>query len=304
MTNTSLILILFIPFLVICVFDSRYIYVLSYASRDMNSISHNLLQVFDDLHSGSGFRHRNEKWKEDWMVHVNSLKKMRDDKRIQDLSELNELNGEDVDANEFSQHSLGNYEETTSTVTTSVEAKNLELSEREATFSSPTTCEAADVLAQEEILLATSSVNDPVEISPLEIPPSLSSREELSRHIPTPSGLFDSQPTEQPTAQANIESYGPKRNQHKRKKQSQQKVKAALPSAEGYMVGPADVYGGDYSLYKTTDPSKAHSVATVRLIESNMRDCTNIDSSTAKVHVIKAFKYSDVEHHVYCAATD
>lgn len=36
----------------------------------------------------------------------------------------------------------------------------------------------------------------------------------------------------------------------------------------GYFVGPADVYGGDYSLYKGGgDPTKTHSIATVRVLE-------------------------------------
>jgi hypothetical protein len=35
----------------------------------------------------------------------------------------------------------------------------------------------------------------------------------------------------------------------------------------GYFLGPADVYGGDYSLYKGGgDPTKSHSVATVRVM--------------------------------------
>ena len=35
-----------------------------------------------------------------------------------------------------------------------------------------------------------------------------------------------------------------------------------------YFVGPADVYGGDYSLYRGSDPSNSHSVATVRVAKS------------------------------------
>jgi tRNA-intron lyase len=34
----------------------------------------------------------------------------------------------------------------------------------------------------------------------------------------------------------------------------------------GYFIGPGDVYGGDYSLYKTGDPSNSHSIATVRVL--------------------------------------
>lgn len=42
----------------------------------------------------------------------------------------------------------------------------------------------------------------------------------------------------------------------------------------GYFVGPADVYGGDYSLYKGGgDPTKTHSVATVRVLTQGATVC-------------------------------
>lgn len=33
-----------------------------------------------------------------------------------------------------------------------------------------------------------------------------------------------------------------------------------------YFVGPADVYGGDYNIYKGGDPSNSHSAATIRIV--------------------------------------
>lgn len=43
----------------------------------------------------------------------------------------------------------------------------------------------------------------------------------------------------------------------------------------GYFLGPADVYGGDYSLYKGGgDPTQTHSVATVRVIDSGHKVCS------------------------------
>ena len=33
-----------------------------------------------------------------------------------------------------------------------------------------------------------------------------------------------------------------------------------------YFVGPGDVYGGDYSIYRGGDPSNSHSTATVRVV--------------------------------------
>lgn len=41
-----------------------------------------------------------------------------------------------------------------------------------------------------------------------------------------------------------------------------------------YFVGPADAYGGDYSLYKGGgDPTQTHSIATVRVIEKGHKVC-------------------------------
>ena len=36
--------------------------------------------------------------------------------------------------------------------------------------------------------------------------------------------------------------------------------------ARGYFIGPGDVYGGDYNIYRGGDPSNSHSTATVRVV--------------------------------------
>lgn len=36
------------------------------------------------------------------------------------------------------------------------------------------------------------------------------------------------------------------------------------------MVGPGDVYGGDYVLYKGKDPSQSHSIATILVHDSHI----------------------------------
>jgi hypothetical protein len=42
----------------------------------------------------------------------------------------------------------------------------------------------------------------------------------------------------------------------------------------GFFLGPADVYGGDYSLYKGGgDPTRTHSVATVRVVSRGHKVC-------------------------------
>lgn len=37
-------------------------------------------------------------------------------------------------------------------------------------------------------------------------------------------------------------------------------------SLTGYLVGPGDVYGGDYTLYPTPDPSTSHAIATINVL--------------------------------------
>jgi hypothetical protein len=34
----------------------------------------------------------------------------------------------------------------------------------------------------------------------------------------------------------------------------------------GYLIGPGDVYGGDYTIYPTHDPSTSHALATVNVL--------------------------------------
>lgn len=40
--------------------------------------------------------------------------------------------------------------------------------------------------------------------------------------------------------------------------------------SRGYFVGPGDVYGGDYCIYKGKDPSQSHSVATIRVCDGKI----------------------------------
>jgi tRNA splicing endonuclease len=37
--------------------------------------------------------------------------------------------------------------------------------------------------------------------------------------------------------------------------------------SEGFFVGPADVYGGDYSIYRGADPTESHATATIRICD-------------------------------------
>ena len=43
----------------------------------------------------------------------------------------------------------------------------------------------------------------------------------------------------------------------------------------GYFIGPGDGYGGDYSLYKGTDPTESHSIATLRIINGDKPKVTH-----------------------------
>ena len=40
----------------------------------------------------------------------------------------------------------------------------------------------------------------------------------------------------------------------------------SLQEEHNYFVGPGDVYGGDYTIYRGGDPSNSHSTATVRVV--------------------------------------
>ena len=70
----------------------------------------------------------------------------------------------------------------------------------------------------------------------------------------------------------------------------------------GFFVGPADIYGADYSIY-VGDPSKGHSVGTVRLVPPKI-ECIvdkNGDEKIIKRHTISArdiLSYSRVQNHV------
>ena len=73
---------------------------------------------------------------------------------------------------------------------------------------------------------------------------------------------------------------------------------------KGFFVGPADIYGADYSVY-VGDPSKGHSVGTVRLvpptIEYSEDEYGNPGAKIFKKHTVKArdiLSYSRVQNHV------
>lgn len=81
-----------------------------------------------------------------------------------------------------------------------------------------------------------------------------------------------------------------------------------------YFIGPADVYGGDFGLYKTLshesvprndsldiahDPSKTHSVATVRIID----EPTCPQSGRTKMSAKELLSFARVQHQVKKAAT-
>ena len=60
-----------------------------------------------------------------------------------------------------------------------------------------------------------------------------------------------------------------------------------------YFVGPGDVYGGDYNIYKGGDPSNSHSIGTIRLVGKrnvlSARDLlsfTRVNNQVAKSSVI------------------
>ena len=36
--------------------------------------------------------------------------------------------------------------------------------------------------------------------------------------------------------------------------------------SSGYLIGPGDVYGGDYTIYPTHDPSNSHAMATINVL--------------------------------------
>jgi tRNA splicing endonuclease len=41
-------------------------------------------------------------------------------------------------------------------------------------------------------------------------------------------------------------------------------------SPRGYLIGPGDVYGGDYAIYPTDDPSTSHAVATISVVTNTV----------------------------------
>ena len=72
----------------------------------------------------------------------------------------------------------------------------------------------------------------------------------------------------------------------------------------GFFVGPADIYGADYSIY-VGDPSKGHSVGTVRLVPPKVQyrddEHGNKNGRIIKKHTVTArdiLSYSRVQNHV------
>ena len=66
--------------------------------------------------------------------------------------------------------------------------------------------------------------------------------------------------------------------------------------SRGYFVGPGDVYGGDFNIYKGGDPSNSHSAATIRVVRKNriaVRDLLSF--SRVQNHVAKSAVFSFIE---------
>jgi tRNA splicing endonuclease len=60
-----------------------------------------------------------------------------------------------------------------------------------------------------------------------------------------------------------------------------------------FVLGPGDVYGGDYTLYKDGDPSSTHSIATVRIHSQSMVSVKDILAySRVQNQVAKAAVYA------------
>lgn len=66
--------------------------------------------------------------------------------------------------------------------------------------------------------------------------------------------------------------------------------------SRGYFVGPGDVYGGDFNIYKGGDPSNSHSAATIRVVRKKriaVRDLLSF--SRVQNHVAKSAVFSFIE---------
>ena len=56
----------------------------------------------------------------------------------------------------------------------------------------------------------------------------------------------------------------------------------SLQEEHNYFVGPGDVYGGDYTIYRGGDPSNSHSTATVRVVRH--REVLYARTTTVQFH--------------------
>lgn len=78
----------------------------------------------------------------------------------------------------------------------------------------------------------------------------------------------------------------------KSREEKQQEMTFKFLQSEGFFVGPADVYGGDYSIYRGADPTESHATATIRLCHSKTMSArellafSRIQNQVAKSSVI------------------
>jgi len=69
----------------------------------------------------------------------------------------------------------------------------------------------------------------------------------------------------------------------------------------GYFVGPGDIYGGDYNIYRGGDPSNSHSTATVRVVRKKTitgRDLLSFSRVQNQVAKSAVLAYVDPETHL------
>jgi hypothetical protein len=257
--------------------------------------------VFDDLQSEFGYRRRNEKWKEIWRDHVNMLKQKREEARARELSEANEVRGEGESLQDKSSSDdvIAAGEDSLFSATADAPLPSEALVNAAAAATPvitpilPTTSASVNTSEGETAEPAIGSAEDE-EIEEADRNEMLSSQDH-SNTPPEEANIDTSTTATQPPQ--NVANVQQKKQQKKKQKQQQQQSARELPAtAAGYLIGPADVYGGDYTLYKTADPSQSHSVATVRIVANH-----NSDGDSGKVYdgVRPATKVSD-KHYVWC----
>jgi hypothetical protein len=68
---------------------------------------------------------------------------------------------------------------------------------------------------------------------------------------------------------------------------------------KGYFVGPGDVYGGDYNIYRGGDPSNSHSTATIRVVRKRTitgRDLLSFSRVQNQVAKSAVLAFIDPDH--------